>query len=185
MRQTYAQIGMDSSRPHIEQKQAPAELSIEQPGGRLEIETQAAVLEIDSSRAWSEIGRVPPLESGKNFAEAAKQAGREGTSRMAAEGDQLMRIENGGNAVSRIAKSYTTPPAEVTQFGFTPHSLERVRINYTPAEVHVNYTAERPRIDVKVNRPELTSAPWTTDIYLRQKNQLDMWPVGGIYDGKG
>ncbi|WP_449403167.1 DUF6470 family protein [Exiguobacterium artemiae] len=185
MRQTAAKIGMNITRPTLEQAQRPATLSIEQPKGDLSIETVAARLEIDSSQAWIEMGKIPAFESVQRYAEYGQQMGRQGTGRIAAEGDQMMRIEQGGSVVARIAKSRDTPPAEVTTLGFSPRSLDRVKINYTPAEVQIHYTAEKPRIEVQVNRPELNVTEGTVEIYLREQNQLDMWPVGGIFDGEG
>ncbi len=185
MRQTSAKIGIQTTRATLEQHQAPATLSIEQPQGKLSIETVAARLEIDSTQALIESGRIPALESVQRYADYGRQMGQQATSQASAEGDQMMRIEQGGNAVARVAKSRDTPPAEVTTLGFVPRSLERVKINYTPAEVQLNYTAERPRIEVQVNRPELTVTEGTVDIYLREQNQLDMWPVGGMFDGEG
>ena len=149
------------------------------------METVAARLEIDSTQAMIEAGRIPALESVERYAAFGRQMGQQATSQAAAEGDQMMRIEQGGNAVARVAKSRDTPPAEVTTLGFIPRSLDRVKINYTPAEVRINYTAEKPRIEGQINRPELNVTEGTVDIYLREQNQLDMWPVGGIFDGEG
>lgn len=185
MRQTSAKIGINTTRATLEQHQQQASLSIEQPKGELSLETVAARLEIDSSQAWIEIGRIPAFESVQRYADYGRQMGQQAVGRAAAEGDQLMRIEQRGDAVARIATSRQAPPAEVTTLGFTPRSLDRVKINYTPAEVRVNYTAQKPRIDVEMHRPELNVTPGTTEIYLREQNQLDMWPVGGIFDGEG
>ncbi|WP_294748314.1 DUF6470 family protein, partial [uncultured Exiguobacterium sp.] len=41
---------------------------------------------------------------------------------------QLMRIEQKGEVIARIAKMNDTPPAEVTTMGFIPRSLDRVKI---------------------------------------------------------
>lgn len=185
MRQTSAKIGINTKQATLEQRQAPATLSIEQPKGNLSMETVAARLEIDSTQAMIEAGRIPAFESVQRYAEYGRQMGQQAVGRAASEGDQLMRIEQGDNAVARVAKSRDMPPAEVTTLGFIPRSLNRVKINYTPSEVRVDYTAEKPRIEVQINRPELNVTEGTVDIYLREQNQLDMWPVGGIFDGEG
>ncbi|OAI88879.1 hypothetical protein AYO36_01675 [Exiguobacterium sp. KKBO11] len=185
IRQTAARIGMNITRPQIEQKQTPASLSIEQPRGELSIETVAARLEIDSTQAWIEMGRVPALESVRQYATYGRQKGQEAVAKRSSEGDQLMRIEQGGGTVARIAKANDTPPAEVTTLGFIPRSLDRVKTTYTPAEVRLSYTANRPKIDVETHRPELTVKEGQVDIYLQEQNQLNMWPVGGIFDGEG
>ncbi|AHA30662.1 hypothetical protein ASF99_08420 [Exiguobacterium sp. Leaf187] len=185
MRQTSAKIGMQTTPLEMRQTQRPADLSIEQPQGELTIETVAARLEIDSSQAWIEMGRIPAFESVRRYADLGQQMVREGTGRVASEGDQLMRIEQKGEVIARIAKMNDTPPAEVTTMGFIPRSLDRVKINFTPAEVNVRYTARKPVIDVTTHRPELEVTEGKTDIFLRERNQLDMWPVGGIYDEKG
>ncbi len=104
IRQTAARIGMNITRPQIEQKQTPASLSIEQPRGELSIETVAARLEIDSTQAWIEMGRVPALESVRQYATYGRQKGQEAVAKRASEGDQLMRIEQGGELSRGLRK---------------------------------------------------------------------------------
>ncbi|WP_342774213.1 DUF6470 family protein [Aquibacillus sediminis] len=147
-----AQISMKTNpaKQHIEQPQA--EQSIQQPKADVTIERTPSKLSIDQSQAWYDMDLKNVFERTEEAAQNAKQAVAEGTARRAREGDELMKIENGGNPIAQQAKQNSEGQPKQFNIGWIP-SHGAVKIDYQPSEVHTNVKRNEPIIDVQTNKP--------------------------------
>lgn len=135
---TQAKLTMSSTKPQVK---------MEQPAATLEISTEAAKLQIDQSQAWRDMGLLTPLEAGDQAAQKGMQAVKEGTARRAREGEQMMHIENGGNAIAQIAKGKLGITPVRSAIKWIP-SADAVKSTYVPGNVDIRITPHEVQYDV-------------------------------------
>ncbi|HZG59675.1 MAG TPA: DUF6470 family protein [Anoxybacillus sp.] len=167
IRTTKAILGLHIEKPvqHIEQPKA--DLHIEQPPATITIDSQPARLTIDQSKAWNDMGLMGPLASTRKFAQEGRQALLEGIARRAQEGDQLMKIENGGNPIAVLATEKGLRPYKELGIKFIP-SVNSVDIDYQPGYFDMKVDRNKPIIDVKVNKPIHEYKPGDVSGYMIQ-----------------
>lgn len=167
IRTTKAILGLHIEKPiqHIEQPKA--DLYIEQPPATLTIDSRPARLTIDQSKAWSDMGLIGPLASAREFSQEGRQALLEGIARRAQEGDQLMKIENGGNAIAAIATEKGLHPYKKLGIKFIP-SVNSVDIGYQPGYLNIEIDTNKPIIDAKINKPIHEYTPGDVSGYMIQ-----------------
>jgi Family of unknown function (DUF6470) len=180
---TSAKIGLTIHKPVQEIQQQPADLMIKQPKADLEIERTPSQLTIDQTEAWADMD----LKHISRRIEEAAQRGYEDwlsvLARMSQEGDDLMRIENGGNPIPEHAKINSESPIYEFNIGFIP-SANSVKINYQPSVVKLNWQTHKPEIEFQVNKPMHQYTPRTVNVDLIQKSSLTIDFVGLHVDEK-
>ncbi|MFD1779990.1 DUF6470 family protein [Fredinandcohnia salidurans] len=178
----YAKIGIRKNNPIQEIQQPKADLSIEQPKAELTIQTTPGKLTIDQSQARADMD----LKSiSQRIAEAADKGYRdslEGVARRAQEGNELMKIENGGNPISQIAKRNSEGPELQFNIGWIPSHFS-VKTNYVPAEVDIQVKVNKPVINANINKPIHEYTPGKVDITLDQRQSLKIDFVNLKYIG--
>ncbi|GCD81146.1 DUF6470 family protein [Parageobacillus thermoglucosidasius] len=167
IRTTKAILGLHIEKPiqHIEQPKA--DLSIEQKPATLTIDSKPARLTIDQSKAWRDMELLNPFDSTRKFAEEGRESLLEGIARRAQEGDQLMKIENGGNAIAAIAAEKGFHPYKQLGIKFIP-SVHSVDIGYQPGYLDIKVDANKPIIEANVNRPIHEYKPGNVSAYMIQ-----------------
>jgi hypothetical protein len=166
-----AQIGIHTNQAQLNIKQRPADLSIEQPKAEITIETLPSKLTIDQTEAWADMDLK---HISRRIREAAQQGYQDllaGIARRAEEGEQLKRIEDGGNPIADIAKKRSEKPIYPFNIGFIP-SAGSVKINYEPAKVNINIKPNKPKIEVSINKPIIDYQPGKVQIELKRRNEL-------------
>jgi hypothetical protein len=178
LQQTYAQIGLRITQPVQELQQTPADLSIQQTPATMNINRTPAKLEINQDQARNEVNMKMPDVFSRDNAEAARQAGLEAIEKIVQEGNQLAAIENNTDALAAIAVNKAMPEPADFNIAFIP-SYGSVQIDYTPTELHIEW--ERGGADIKATPGEVIHnyTAGKTEVYLQQKNQLQIEFVGG------
>lgn len=178
MSSTYAQIGMKSNRPHMSVKQYHADLQIKQSHVNLEIKRSDGTLTIDQSEAFASIDATPPLRRSDEFIARTKSEVAQYISKTSRQGDQMMKIENGGgNAFSAIAAENSKLPSKEVELTLAPKPLS-VKMNYQPGEFSVSVKPDRVEVNIQKRDPEISIPKWQTDVYIKQKNNLTFQAVG-------
>ncbi len=172
--QTGGQLGINYYQPNMKIQQPQADMRIEQPAAILDINFKKSELHIDQTEAFADVDQKSAARRTREWAEQAKQMLAQGVARRAREGDQMMKIENGGGAVAQISKQKSNPPMKEIGIGYLPKTHFRVKIDYNPGEVDINVTPNKPRIDVTPNKPTIQHENWRADIYLQQKDSFDL-----------
>ena len=174
---TRAELGLKIQQPKQQIQQPQAEMKIYQPAAELSIHTTEGQLYIDSSQARRDLGMVSSMEMTRNYAEKGKQAALAGVARRAREGEQLMSIEKGGNAIYSIIDSKTGPQNIKMGIKFIP-SGDSVRTTYTPATIDIQVQKNEPKIDVQINKPVHRYTPGNVNIDLIQTPSIQIeWEV--------
>lgn len=160
IRTTDQKVEIHSTSPKLDLHSTNAQVNMEQPAAILEMSSQAAKLQIDQSQAWRDMGLLTPLEAGKQAAQKGMQAVKEGTARRAREGDQMMHIENGGDAIVQIAKSKLDIKPVRSAIKWIP-SADAVKSTYIPGNLDIRITPQPVRYDVKIGDVQGNYTPGT------------------------
>jgi hypothetical protein len=171
--QQFARIGMTMEDAKVQMSQPQADLFIQQPQADVQIDTRPGKLSIDQSQAFHDLGQYPVKEAVRLEAQKGKELVAEGTRRRRREGDQLMKIENGGDPIKQQAKTRMPREYRPSNIGVIP-SYNSVKFNYEPAEVNVDIQANKPIIASRVNPVERQVTPAQFDVYLVQQNYIDI-----------
>ncbi|MCD5325910.1 MULTISPECIES: DUF6470 family protein [Pontibacillus] len=143
---TLAKIGLTIQNAKHTYKQRPAEQQIQQPKADLSIKQESPKLSINQTKAWQNIGLKSVFVRAEEYASHAKQKGLEHIATMAQEGDELMRIENGGNPIASQAKRTVEG---LWDFTINPGGRPAYEL------VDLSFNTGRATIDVKRNEPIL------------------------------
>lgn len=173
MESQFARIGIEQTKPVQEIEQPPAQLSIEQPPADLEIEQIPAKLTIDQTEAWEDMDLKTVFKRTEEFAQLGYESWLEGMARVSEQGDELMRIENGGDPIVRQAIENSEQPQYEFNVGWIPSPFS-VNIHYEPGEVRIRAKANEPIIDATQNKPIHRYTPGKVNIYVAQHNKLSI-----------
>lgn len=178
--QQFARIGIRSRDAEVQINQGTAELSIEQPSATIRMSARPGRLTIGQTQAFRDLGQFPVGESVAKSAQEGFQKAIAGSGRRRRQGDQLMKIEHGGNPIASIAKQNAPRQMKPFNIGFIP-SYGSVVIDYQPAEVDIDNQANKPVIQSQTTPVSQTFTPAQLEVYLEQHNYLTIG-VEGLHD---
>lgn len=168
-----ALISIQQQDAHVEINQPGATQQIEQPTATVRMRTIPSRLTIDQTQAWHDMD----LKSAKvRIAEAAQQGKQkvlQGISRRINQGNQLMKIEHGGNPIVSQAVTNGHRPEKQFNIGWIPSHFA-VKTDYRPAEVDINVTTRQPNIQHQANKPTLQYQPGAVITGIRQQSDLQV-----------
>lgn len=165
------QIGMKTIPANQSIEQPKAVVEIQQPPAELHIERRPSKLTIDQTKAWEDMNLKSTTRLIEGFAQEGRQQAMEGTARRAEEGDELMRIENGGNPIPSIAKRSSERPEASFNIGFIPSPFS-VKLHYEPSVLDIQWTRRDPIIRVEPQKPVVDYEPGKVDIYMEREPSL-------------
>ena len=162
-------LGLQITKPVQEIEQPKATQSIQQPAATLEISTTRSQLSIDTTENRADIDMKSVFRRSAENAQFGKQSLMDGIARRAQEGQQLVQIENGGNAIANIAKQNGTPPPAQLDIRFIG-DRSKLQMSITPGTTNINATQQKPIHDVQINKP--------IHHYTQGKvtGQMEQWP---------
>ena len=166
-----AKLGLQIERPTQRIEQPRANLEIEQPAAILEIRREDPKLTIDSTEAWASMNLKSVRRSIEEFAQAGRQGLLEGIARRAEEGDRLMRIEQGGEAIQEIAKQNATPPPAPINVRFLLGRFG-VETSYEKGSVDIQVEQQAPRIHSQRQAPIHEYTPGKVTGVMEQYPQI-------------
>ncbi|ALC92263.1 hypothetical protein AM500_22685 [Bacillus sp. FJAT-18017] len=175
--QTHAQIGLRKTEPIQELEQRPAQLALKQQPAQMSIDRKPAVLEINQEQLRYDLNmKTPSTFSTENAAEA-RNAALEAVATISQEGDQLAAIEHKKDALNNIITSKVNPRPADTTIKFIP-SHGSVKLNFTPTELKINWERGGVQADYTPFETVHNYTPGKIEVYLRQKQQLEIDFVG-------
>nr|WP_302328549.1 DUF6470 family protein [Salirhabdus salicampi] len=173
MESNMAQISIDQKPPiqHIEQPKA--DISIEQPRAQIKMESGRGKLTIDQSKAWRDMGMFSPVEFMEQYGQNGLHSALEGVARRAMEGDELMRIEQGGNPIAQHGETNSYEPQKEYNIGWIPSHFA-VKTHYEPGELHIDVQVNKPIINVNPQKPIHDYTPGTVNTNMKQYASLQI-----------
>ncbi|TXC90977.1 hypothetical protein FS935_08705 [Metabacillus litoralis] len=166
-----AQIGIHTTNAKLNIEQKQANLSIQQKPAEIQTKTTPSKLTIDQTEAWADMDLKHIFRRIEDAAQQGYNDLLSGISRRVQEGEQLMEIEKGGNAIADIAKQRTQEQSPPVNIRFIP-TAGSVKISYEPAKVNIKVNVNKPIIDVRVNNPTFEYQPGSVIVDLRRRNDL-------------
>lgn len=145
-------LGLQITKPVQEIEQPKATISQQQPAAILEMSTTRPQLSIDTTENRADIDMKSVFRRSAENAQFGKQSLMNGIARRAQEGQQLVRIEDGGNALVAIAKQNSTPPPAELGIRFVG-DRSKIKMSISPGTTNINATPQKPIYDVQVNKP--------------------------------
>lgn len=165
-------IGLNINKPIQSIEQPQADLSIEQPPAEMTINRQPGRLTIDQTLARENLDLKSVFKRNEENAQLGYQTLMEYISKTVQEGDELMKIENGGQPL--IDQAVRSMDREtVFNTGNTP-SQESVQIEYTPAKVEIEWHRNKPNIQVQINKPIHEYTPGNVEVFMQQHPSLNI-----------
>ncbi|WP_239587531.1 DUF6470 family protein [Bacillus pakistanensis] len=171
LQSTPAKIEIQTKPGRMEIEQPPAKLDLQQPKGKLDIEHIPSKLTIDQTEAWADMDLK---HISRRIAEFAKQGYEDwlsGLARVSQDGDELMKIENGGNPLAEQAKRNSENPSYDFNIGWIP-SAGSVKINYDPGDVNIHFEPHRVINNTKPQKPIIEHVPAKVNIKLKQYSDM-------------
>lgn len=178
---TPALIGIQTIRSKLEIMQPKAEVNMNIEHPKVEIHTEQVKAQIDQYECFAEAGLKNYLDLTREAAQLGKQAVMQGIERIVRQGNELAAIENQTdpipyqaeeNAFELFNKDYN--------IGTIPKS--RPKIDFKGGTVDIKVHEGKVNLDVKINKPRIDYIPSKVEIYMRQKNSIDIQYVGEKID---
>ncbi len=173
MQSTFIQTSLQIEDPVQRIEQPKAIQSIEQPKAIVNMEVIPGQLTIDQTEAWAQMDIKPISQRTAENAQEGKQKALEGIARRAREGDDLMHIERGGNAIAAHAKENSELPQKQFNVGWIPSPFS-VKMHYEQAKVQFDVQTQKPIIDVQIRQPIHDYTPGDVTVSVSQKNSLQI-----------
>ena len=174
---TKAQIILHTQKPVQEIEQPKANLDLQQPKAIQTMETTKAELSIDTEQARADVDLMSSARRVAEVAQYAAQKVQEGIGRRSEEGNQLMRIENGGSPISELAKQWGYQPYSSLGIKFIP-SHGSVKVNFEPGSLDIKVEPQQVINNTTINKPihNYTPGKVTVDMQQHASIQID-WLV--------
>ncbi|RLL46657.1 hypothetical protein D8M04_05475 [Oceanobacillus piezotolerans] len=173
MKTQYAQIQIQQTPGKQEISQPKAELTIKQPSADISIRTTPGKLDIDQTKAWEDMNLMHIFKRNKQFAQEGKQALMEGIARRVRQGNEWMRIENGGNPLASQAAQNAYDSMKSLGIKFIPSHFA-VETNYQPANVDIQVQVNKPIIDANPQKVQHHYQPGRVETSLKQHADLEI-----------
>lgn len=171
LQSTSAKIGISRKDAQLTIEQSIGDLQIEQPKAELNIIRKPGKLTIDQSQARADVDLKSIRQRIEEAAQFGKQDLLEGIARRIREGNEMMEIEGGFQAIPNISKQRTDGTKKEFNIGFIPRAGS-VKIEYVPGSVEIDSKINKPKINYQVNKPNIKYSPGEVNINLKQHASL-------------
>ena len=147
----------------------------QQPAAILEMSTKRPQLSLDTTEARADLDLKSVFKRTDEYAQLGKQGAMEGAARRAQEGQQLLRIENGGNVIAQLAKQNGTPPPAELAIRFVG-DRSKVQTSIQTGTLNIQVTPQKPIFDVTTQSPihHYTQGKVTGEMEQWQSIQIDI-----------
>lgn len=166
-----ARIKIDTQKPVQSIEQPQAELDLQQPPAEMTIERTPYKLTIDQTKAREDVDLKSVFKRTEEAAQLGYQDLLDGISRSSQDGDELMMIENGGDAISAQAKRNSEDPMYEFNIGWIP-SHHSVKIEFTPGKVDIDVKMNKAINNTKPKKAVHDYQPGKVNISLQQYHSL-------------
>lgn len=176
-------LGINQQRATLSIRQPQADIKMNQPQPDVQYIMTKSKLKIDQTEAFADANLKHPTRVIKETAQKSKQKLLQNLANEAAEGERLMKIENQNKSViPDIARENSTPKPKQITLAYMPSSAEKIKFYYQPSKIDIKVNRGNFQLNIKANQPNITYHSGDISIYLKQKAQIKMTPVGAELD---
>lgn len=174
---TKAQIGLNIQKPVQEIEQPIANLDLQQPKAVLNIETTKSTLSIDALEERESLDLKSSRSRTSEVARYSLQQASDGIVRRTQEGNELMRIENGGNPIAEQSKRSGRQPYSSLSIMFIPKA-DSVKLNFKPAKVDFQVESQKVINHTAINKPIHNYTPGKVKVEMLQQPSINIdWRI--------
>ncbi|WP_318615795.1 DUF6470 family protein [Sporosarcina sp. YIM B06819] len=174
---TKALLGLTTQQPKQQIEQPTATLDLQQPQADMTINTTKSRLSIDTTEARVDMDLMSSARRTEEVAQYARSEASNGIARRAEDGNELMKIENGGNPMHSFADRAFRQPYSSLNVKFIP-SYGSVKVSFEPGNVDIRVEPQQVINKSSANKTMHTYTPGKVSIELLQKpsTQID-WKI--------
>ncbi len=172
--QTFAELGINRELSKLEIKQPKADINTTQELPKLDVNITSSKLEIDQSAAFKALGLVPTIELTNIISDNYLNTGLNAIKKIAEKGKHFQQIHIYNDPIVEHAKHDTVDYSAYDYVGRA--SCDNVDINFNLGSLSINWSGGNVNTDVQVNKPELEYSRGYVNIYLQQKNSIEIIP---------
>lgn len=157
------QINKSDAKLHINGQHAS--MQVYKTGDYFEIDKRDAKIHINNYGPDKQLYRKKIMDMTEEIAQEGQIGVSKGISRYVSDGETMMRIENKGNVIPRLAKKNSEPSRMQVNIDYFPKepiqisaSEASMQVNSAPAKIEVEshsnlqIEAEAPRVEINVDR---------------------------------
>lgn len=174
---TPALIGIDRTPGGFDMQQPKADMALNIEHVKVEIQTQHGQVRIDQSQCFSEAGRKPISEVAADTSSFSRQKLMEAIERIVRQGKDMRAIENKADPIVNHAEENAFGWKN-KEFAFDLIPKSRPKIDFVGGEVDIQVREGKVNLQVQVNKPIVNYTPDKLDIYLRQRNSIQIEYMG-------
>lgn len=149
---TRAVLGLQITQPTQVIEQPKATLEQQQPAAILEMSTTKPQLSLDTTEVRADLDLKSALRRSAENAQYGNQMVQQGIGRRASEGQQLMQIENGSNAIADLSKQITNTTPAPLGIRFVSDRT-KIQTDIQPGSLNINVTPQKAVNKVQINKP--------------------------------
>ena len=163
-------IGMNIKSPKTNISKQESKLDVSQQPGDMQTNEDMVKVNVDNYPAHYDLGYKNYKDFSIENTQKGKQAFLSQTAKYARQGDQLMKIENGGKPLVSQAKAENKPENKEITLGWK----RGPEINVKKGNLEINYNPNKPTVNFQKGsvRSELDWGKVST--FLRQKENFDI-----------
>jgi len=182
---TPALIGIQTKtgRLEIQQPKADMELNIQHP--KVEIHSEQVKVQIDQYECFAEAGLKNFIDLTRENAAFAKQKFAEAVDRIVRQGDEMVASLHKGVDMIPIHAEENAFERNRVDYNMDTIPKSRPRIDFIGGTVDIKAIEGRVDAQVRINKPIIDYTRGSVDIYLRQKNSINIEYVGNQLDVTG
>ncbi|OOE03589.1 hypothetical protein BO219_07155 [Anoxybacillus kestanbolensis] len=171
MQATFPQLSITVERGYMHMRQQQAEMSIEQPKPQLEMKTTPPRLTIDQTEAWADMDLKHIFRRIEEAAQDGYASWLSYLETTAIQGDELMRIEQGGDVLAMQAQANSERPPFDYNVGLIPRPFS-VKVSFEPGHINMNWQTSNARIHIEPRLVQIDYKPNVVHIDLARHNNL-------------
>ena len=171
---TPALIGIQTNhgKLEIQQPKADMELNIEHP--RLEIYSELGQIHIDQYQCFAESGLKNVFDLTLDMTAFAKQKFAQAVARIVRQGDDYVASLHRKTDMIPIHAKENALSRNSSEFNMVTMPRSRPKIDFSGGTVDINVIEGRVNLQVNVNKPIINANRTKVDIYLRQRNSVNI-----------
>ncbi|MGG3453243.1 DUF6470 family protein [Paenibacillus rhizolycopersici] len=173
IRQTYATIEIETRQAKQQMESPPGDLQIESAPAEMEISKTHGGLKIDNSKAWLALGNGNHLEWYRMVTDQMEGQFLVNLSNIVEEGNRLAKFKVPGNTIADMMVNRTQEKTIIRYVGEA--SADNVKLEFSPDQLNVDWSTHEPNIEYTPNKPYISVEPGAVDVYLKNKNSIQMW----------
>lgn len=173
-----ALLGMETTpgKYDIQQPKADMQLNTQKP--RLEMNTEHVQVLIDQYQCFAESGLKNYIDLTKDNVAFAQQKFSEAVARIVRQGDEMVSSLHKGQDMIPIHAQENIVAKNDKEFNMVTMPKSRPKIDFKGGTVEINVVEGKVDLQAKVNKPKINYNRGKLDIYLRQKNSVNIEYLG-------